>query len=159
MLSLLYTLHKSLTDTLGLLSLLQSSLATALAVAFNGGCSPSSGFPNRPQPQLPASHNWTTAIILLKYLCTDRIKNNSSVAAQLLLSDGTTYSTVACAAISTDYVENTTPLLLFTGHCLVVFLRVGWDWVHLVHRPPVWPVVPDPGDRWWVCSNRWNENW
>jgi hypothetical protein len=38
---------------------------------------------------------------------------------QLLLSDGMTYSIVACEAIGTDYAENTIPLL-FTGRCLLV---------------------------------------
>jgi hypothetical protein len=38
---------------------------------------------------------------------------------QLLLSDGMTYSIVACAAISMDYAQNTIPLLLFTSCCLV----------------------------------------
>jgi hypothetical protein len=23
----------------------------------------------------------------------------------------------------------------------------------------IWPIVPAPNDRWWVCSSRWNENW
>jgi hypothetical protein len=22
-----------------------------------------------------------------------------------------------------------------------------------------WPIVPAPGDRWWVWNSRWNENW
>jgi hypothetical protein len=38
---------------------------------------------------------------------------------QLLLSDGMAYSIVAFAAISMDYAQNTIPLLLFTGRCLV----------------------------------------
>jgi hypothetical protein len=33
------------------------------------------------------------------------------------------------------------------------FLEVGWDRVHFV----LW--LPAPGDRWWVWSSRWNENW
>jgi hypothetical protein len=43
-----------------------------------------------------------------------RRKHRSSVAVQLLLRDGITYSTVACAAIGTDCAENTTSRL-FTG--------------------------------------------
>jgi hypothetical protein len=46
-----------------------------------------------------------------------RRKHRSSVAVQLLLNDGMTYSIVACAAISTVTAENTIPLLLFTGRC------------------------------------------
>jgi hypothetical protein len=38
---------------------------------------------------------------------------------QLSLSDGMTYSIVACAAIGTDHAENNILLLLFTGRCLV----------------------------------------
>jgi hypothetical protein len=39
---------------------------------------------------------------------------------QLLLSDGVTYSIVVCAAIGMDCAENTIPLLLFMGRCLVM---------------------------------------
>jgi hypothetical protein len=39
---------------------------------------------------------------------------------QLLLGVGMTYSTVACAAIGMDCAQNTIPLLLFTGCCLVM---------------------------------------
>jgi hypothetical protein len=39
---------------------------------------------------------------------------------QLLLSNAITYSIVACAATGTDFPENTTLLLLFTGCCLVM---------------------------------------
>jgi hypothetical protein len=45
-------------------------------------------------------------------------KHHSSVAVQLLLSDGMAYSIVVRAAIGTDRVENIILLLLFTGHCL-----------------------------------------
>jgi hypothetical protein len=57
MLSLFYTLHKSLQDILGLLSLLQSYTSRCLVAASNGRCSPSSGFPQYPQSQLQASHS------------------------------------------------------------------------------------------------------
>jgi hypothetical protein len=49
----------------------------------------------------------------------DRTENTVSVAAQLLLSDDTTYSIVACAAIGTNCAENTIPILLFNVRCLV----------------------------------------
>jgi hypothetical protein len=40
------------------------------------------------------------------------------------------------------------------------FLRVGRDWVHLVRRPLInCSIVPDPDDRLWMWSSRWNENW
>jgi hypothetical protein len=45
-------------------------------------------------------------------------KHRSSVAVQLLFSDGMTYSIVACAAIGTECGENIIPLLLFSGRCL-----------------------------------------
>jgi hypothetical protein len=38
---------------------------------------------------------------------------------QLLFSDGVTYSIVAYASIGMDCAENTIPLLLITGRCLV----------------------------------------
>jgi hypothetical protein len=45
-------------------------------------------------------------------------KHNSSVAVQLLLCDGVTYSVIACTAIGTNWADNII-LLLFTGSCLV----------------------------------------
>jgi hypothetical protein len=45
-------------------------------------------------------------------------KLRSSVAVQLLLSDGMSYSVVACATIGTNCAENIIPLL-FMGRCLV----------------------------------------
>jgi hypothetical protein len=38
----------------------------------------------------------------------------------------------------------------------VFLLGVGWDWVHLAHRPLI---IPAPDDRLCVWSTRWNENW
>jgi hypothetical protein len=46
-------------------------------------------------------------------------KHRSSVAVQLLLSDGMAYSIVSCAAIGADCAKNIIPLLLFTGRCIV----------------------------------------
>jgi hypothetical protein len=46
-------------------------------------------------------------------------KHRSSVAVQLLLSYGITYSIFACASICTDCAENTIPLLLVTARCVV----------------------------------------
>jgi hypothetical protein len=48
-----------------------------------------------------------------------RRKHRSSVAVQLLLSNGMTYYIVVFAVIGTDYAENTIPLFLCTGRCLV----------------------------------------
>jgi hypothetical protein len=36
----------------------------------------------------------------------------------MLLSNGMTYSIVACAAIDKDCAENITPLMMFTSGCL-----------------------------------------
>jgi hypothetical protein len=51
---------------------------------------------------------------------TLRLKHHSSVAMQLLLRDGITYSIVVWAAISTDCAQNTITLLLSKGRCLVM---------------------------------------
>jgi hypothetical protein len=48
-----------------------------------------------------------------------------TVAVQLLLSNGMLYSIVVCAAIGMDCVENTIPLLLFIGPCLVMAICCG----------------------------------
>jgi hypothetical protein len=50
---------------------------------------------------------------------TFKLKHCSSVAVQVLLSDGKMYSIFVYAAIGTDCTENTIPLLLFKGRCLV----------------------------------------
>jgi hypothetical protein len=44
---------------------------------------------------------------------------------------------------------------------LIVFL-VSWGGVRLSPlrtSATKWPIVPAPDDRWWLWSNRWNENW
>jgi hypothetical protein len=48
-----------------------------------------------------------------------RRKHLSSIAVQLLVSGGMTYSTVVYVAIGKDRAENTVLLLLFSGRCLV----------------------------------------
>jgi hypothetical protein len=58
-------------------------------------------------------------VLLITFQHGLRRKHRSSVAVQLLLSDGMTYSIFACAAIGTQCAENTISLLLFTGRRLV----------------------------------------
>jgi hypothetical protein len=63
-----------------------------------------------------------TALLLIILLIISRHgrrrKHRSSVAVQVLVNSGMTYSIVACAAIGTDRAGNTILLLLFSGHCL-----------------------------------------
>jgi hypothetical protein len=91
-----------------------------LVVAFNSRRSPSSGLPNYPWAQLPASNkNWTSSC---SQLLTCPAYNTSawtterkpSVAVQMLLSAGTTYSIVVCTVIR---------LLLFISVYLVMGLQ------------------------------------
>jgi hypothetical protein len=63
--------------------------------------------------------NSLTPTAVIKSRLGPHRKHRSSVAMQLLLSDGMTYSNVAFAVIGTYSAENTIPLLLFTGRCLV----------------------------------------
>jgi hypothetical protein len=80
-------------------------------------------------PQLPASNtNSSQGMNPSGYITNaltnqpghgQRRKHLSSVAVRLLLTDGMRCSIVACAAIGTERTENTIPLLLFTGRCLV----------------------------------------
>jgi hypothetical protein len=42
------------------------------------------------------------------------------------------------------------------------FFLVSWDDMRLSPlgtSATNWAIVPDPDDRWWVWSSRWNENW
>jgi hypothetical protein len=45
------------------------------------------------------------------------------------------------------------PALVFLVSCGGVRLSPLGNWA------TIWPIVPDPDDRWWVWSSRWNENW
>jgi hypothetical protein len=73
--------------------------------------------------------------LLIKYQHGPRRKHRTSVAVQLFLSDRMTHSIIACAAISMDCAENTIPLLLFIGHCLVTVAAVTPQFLLWVHMP------------------------
>jgi hypothetical protein len=128
MLSLFYTLHKSLQDTPRLLSLLQSSTSHCLVLASNSGHSPSSGFPNCLRPQLPACNRNRSQLkpsvylthSLIPYWLHYRIENI------VPLLQWNCYLAVAwhipplCLQPSAQTVQKTPFLFCFTGHYLVI---------------------------------------
>jgi hypothetical protein len=75
--------------------------------------------------------------------------HRSSVAVQLLLSDGKTYFIVACTATGTDCAENTVPMLLFTGRRLATVGCCGFTIITLSIYVPIlfWPLCYKPEGR------------
>jgi hypothetical protein len=73
-----------------------------LVVASNGGGFPSSGIPNSPRPQLPAS---TTT--------------GPQQFSNLITNWPTATADWPCLYLNTEYTEHTGSLLLFTTRCLV----------------------------------------
>jgi hypothetical protein len=93
-----------------------------LLAASNGRRSPSSGFPNCPQPQLPASHSnnsqrpesqeYSNSLQQLTgpaYRHKPHRRYRSSVVVQLLLSDGVTHFIIICTSCTENYI----PLFLW----------------------------------------------
>jgi hypothetical protein len=82
-----------------------------LVTAFNGEHSHSSGFLNGPRPQLPANHSYSSM--------TEPQQLSKSLINQLLFASLTQLLSNCPAYFSTNCTENTVPLLLFMGCCLV----------------------------------------
>jgi hypothetical protein len=113
-----------------------------------------------PWPHLLASHSnssqqlnpngYLTKSVLVLLIISQHgrhRKHSSCVAVKLMISNGMTYSIVACAAICTDCTENTTPLLLFRGCCLIMAgccdssSCLEWIWDNTVRLIQMHPVL------------------
>jgi hypothetical protein len=113
------------------------SSLSLLGSGFNGEPSPSCGLLNGPRLQLSACNSNSSQRLYFSSSLTDwgswldlyitslqelRRKHHYYDAVKLLLSDGMTYSIIACATIGRDCAEYIIILLLYTGLCLA---RVG----------------------------------
>jgi hypothetical protein len=64
-------------------------------------------------------------------------------------------------SLSTDYASRQI-LHVWSVVLSLFFSLVSWGGVRLSPlgtSATLWPIVPALGDRWWVWSSRWNENW
>jgi hypothetical protein len=91
-------------------------ISHCFVVASNSRCSHSSGFPNYPQPHLPASNSKRSQRL-----------NHSTFLTNSFNFQPTNSPQLDCPTYNTDCTENTLSLLLFMGHCIAT--AVVWFFV------------------------------